>query len=80
MLWIMHGAQDVVRLEVAGGLAAAAMRDGRVHVWDPGQVCFGSACKHAHHVVPVRNIPLRIWIIERGNPGAGGVPACLLPA
>ncbi len=40
MLLLMRGAQDVVRLEVAGSLAAAATQDGRVHIWDPGQVCF----------------------------------------
>ena len=32
--------QEVAHLEVAGGLAAAATQDGRVHIWDPGQVRF----------------------------------------
>ena len=31
-------AQEVMHLDVAGGLAAAATRDGCVYVWDPNQV------------------------------------------
>ena len=74
----MFGAQAVVRLEVAGRLAAAATQDGRVHVWDPGQVCFGRAC--IAHFPCNKHTFFGSESVTHFYRGAGGVPACLLPA